>query len=221
MNYRMALLAIGLIGGGIFSCVAPDPGELSFSERKAQPGVDPASSSGASGSSTSSSSSSSSSSSGNPPPDGGSTSGGVVTAFAGAKAYDTAGAANGTSNNGAHGANQNPAGRACLDSGCHGPGGTVKWGIAGTIVNAGNPVKKAEVRLVDGTGKELALIYTDDNGNFWADTIVDGVPLGAKVGVRDATNTQLMSGSVAGADANCNRAGCHVTGSTTGPIHLP
>jgi hypothetical protein len=107
---------------------------------------------------------------------------------------------------------------------CHSAtgGANAKWGIAGTVYNsqAGTaPVAGAEVRVVDAKGTELALIYSDALGNFWADTIVGGLPGGAVVGVRNATVTKLMGTPLTTQDSGCQKAGCHVAGSQ-GRVYL-
>jgi len=216
MDYRGVLATTMLLGatalaGVTASCSAADPSTVNFSERPK----------GQTGDLTS----------GGPAPDGGgavdggSSSGGdagtdgsavPITAFDPKKAYNAAGAPVGDSQNAAHPNAGNPAGVNCMD--CHSAAGgaNAKWGIAGTVYNssAGTaPVAKAEVRVVDATGKELALVYSDDKGNFWADTIVGGIPAGSKVGVRNATVTKLMGTVLAAKDSGCQQAGCHVAGS--------
>ncbi|HSO35249.1 MAG TPA: hypothetical protein VLT33_22125 [Labilithrix sp.] len=159
--------------------------------------------------------------------DGGS-SGQPVTAFTGAKAFNAAGATVGDALNAGHNfagntPPTNPAGQNCID--CHKAGGSAAgaiWGIAGTIYTSAagtTPIKGAEVRVVDAAGKELALVYSDANGNFWSDTIVGGVPGGAKVGARNATVTKLMSTALTTQDAGCQKGGCHVAGSQ-GRVYL-
>jgi hypothetical protein len=218
MDYRsvLALTMLGaaaVAGASTSACSAADPGSVTFSERpKGQTGD----LSGA----------------GNPTDAGGVGTGGgeagteagvdgggkgqPVTAFTGAKGFNAAGAPVGDSQNGAHPNGGNPAGVNCMD--CHGAAGgaNAKWGIAGTVYDTAagtTPLKGVEVRVVDAAGKELALVYSDNKGNFWADTIVGGVPGGSKVGVRNATVTKLMSTALTTQDASCQKAGCHVAGS--------
>jgi hypothetical protein len=209
MDYRALVLVVAVAGsctlGLTVSCYAPDPGEITFSERP-KSGIssgDPVgtSSSGGDGGGTSSSGG-----------DGGGSSGAPLTAFSGAPAY-AAGAANGNSNNGSHATGN--VGTNCQD--CHKNGGTgPAWGIAGTIYAAPTGaviVAQAEVRLVGPTGTELAKVYTDALGNFWSDPIAGGIPAGSKIGVRNGTLTKLMSTALAGDnDGACQRAGCHAAG---------
>lgn len=224
MDHRSVLL-VGLLSGAALigstsSCSGPDPGQVTFIERPKGQTVDL--SSGSSGVTVDGGSSGEGGSEAGV--DGG-TSGLPVTAFTGAPAYDPAGQANGgPSTNAGHNFPgntpvTNPAGQNCMD--CHKAGGSAAnaiWGIAGTLyqTSAGTAVStKAEVRLVDSTGKELSKVYVDGLGNFWSDTIVGGVPGGSKVGVRNGTATaqmKLMGLAIGSADNGCNstKAGCHV-----------
>jgi hypothetical protein len=96
--------------------------------------------------------------------------------------------------------------------GCHDHGFT----LAGTLTDGkGNGVAGAEVRLVDASGKVIS-VHTGSNGNFHSSTPFAGP---AKVGARDATNKALMVTTLQPASGGCN--GCHATGATTAPIHLP
>lgn len=217
MNYRSVLL-MGLLGGaGVVgstsSCSGPDPGQITYSERPK----------GTTGDLTSGGTSGTS---GVTPTDGGSsgaetgteggTSGLPVTAFTGAAPFDPAGASVGSSNVPAsHPNGGNPAGVNCMT--CHGPAGpaNAKWGIAGTVYTTAagaTPLAKANLRIVDAKGKELASVYSDPLGNFWADTIVGGIPAGSFVGVRNATVTKLMTTALAAKDSGCQQAACHVAG---------
>ncbi|CAN5923877.1 hypothetical protein BH11MYX4_BH11MYX4_31110 [soil metagenome] len=223
MDYRgvLALTMLGaaaVAGASTSSCSAADPSTVNFSERPrgqtgdlTSGGVNPTDGGG-----------SSSGEAGTEAGTDGGSSGLPLTAFTGAKAFNAAGAPVGDSQNGAHPNGGNPAGVNCMD--CHSAAGgaNAKWGIAGTIYTSAagtTPLKGAEVRVVDAAGKELALVYSDDKGNFWADTIVGGVPGGAKVGARNATVTKLMSTALTTQDASCQKAGCHVAGSQ-GRVYL-
>lgn len=218
MDHR-AVLALAMLSGAVllgstFSCSAADPGTINFSERpKGQTGD--LTSGGTSG--VTPTDGGSSGDAGEAGADGGgSTSGALVTAFTGAAAYNAAGASVGSSQNAAHPNGGNPAGVDCMT--CHGAAGAAgsKWGIAGTIYNTvagAAPVAKAEVRVVDAAGKQVALVYSDALGNFWADTIVGGVTGGSKVGARNATATKLMGLALTTQDAGCQRSTCHVAGS--------
>jgi mono/diheme cytochrome c family protein len=223
MDYRGVLL-VGILGGAALlgattSCSGPDPGAVTFIERAKGPGVDTTS-----GSSSGTIATDGGASSGSPEggSDGGSSSGVATTAFTGAPAFDPAGAAVGTSQNGAHPNGGNPAGVDCMS--CHGAGGgaSAKWGIAGTVYNSAagtTPVAKANIRVVDAAGKELANVYSDALGNFWADSINGGLPGGAKVGARNATVTKLMGTALTTQDSGCQKAGCHVAGAQ-GRVYL-
>jgi hypothetical protein len=102
-------------------------------------------------------------------------------------------------------------GKNCM-GGCHNHGFT----FAGTLTDgAGNGVAGAEVRLVDANGKAIS-VYTGTNGNFHSSTSWTAP---AHVGARNAANTVLMVTSLASTNGGCN--GCHVTGGTVVPIHIP
>jgi hypothetical protein len=121
--------------------------------------------------------------------------------FAGAPAFVTQVA--GTTHN---------AGQNCM-GGCHNHGFT----FAGTLTDgAGNAVAGAEVRLVDAAGN-ATVVHTGSNGNFHSSTPWTGP---ARVGARTATNTAVMVGALTTpANGGCN--GCHATGGTVAPIHVP
>jgi hypothetical protein len=103
------------------------------------------------------------------------------------------------------------AGKDCM-GGCHNHGFT----FAGTVTNgAGAGVAGAEVRLVDANGKAIS-VYTGSNGNFHSSTAWTGP---AKIGVRNAAATAIMATALVAANGGCN--GCHATGGTEPPIHLP
>ena len=103
------------------------------------------------------------------------------------------------------------AGQNCM-GGCHNHGFT----FAGTLTDGnGNPVAGAEVRLVDANGTGIS-VHTGSNGNFHSSTPFVAP---AHVGARNATNTSLMVTALTSANGGCN--GCHKTGGTTTPIHLP
>jgi len=218
MDHRGVLASTMLLGATVLACVmascsAADPSTVNFGERPRGQTGDLA------GGGPASTDGGPTGSSGSPRAEAGTDGGGAtITVFDPAKAYNAAGLAVGTSLNVAKHPNQgNPAGVNCMD--CHGEAAvapTPKWGIAGTVYTtaAGTAVvAKAEVRVVDGAGKELALVYSDEKGNFWSDTIVGGLPPGSKVGVRNATVTKLMSTALAPKDSGCQQSLCHVAGS--------
>lgn len=137
-------------------------------------------------------------------------------AFAGAPPYQATNPA-GNSNNIAHGANPNPAGRECLA--CHKPGGSAAgsvFGAAGTIYTSKEGVQAAgaqiEVRILGPNGAEVGKAYTDANGSFWFDGIAAGqTPTGSKVGIRKGGQIQLMSGDLSsGACLACHFAGSRI-----------
>lgn len=219
MDHRGVLASTMLLGATVLAaalaaCSAADPSTVNFSERPRGQTGDLA---GGGPTSTDGGPTGSSGASGSPSAEAGTDGGGgIIATFDPTKAYNAAGAPVGNSQNAAHPNGGNPAGSVCMD--CHGAAGgaNAKWGIAGTVYTTAagtTPVAKAEVRVVDGAGKELSLVYSDDKGNFWADTIVGGLPNGSKVGVRNATVTKLMSTALAPKDAGCQQALCHVAGS--------
>ena len=103
------------------------------------------------------------------------------------------------------------AGQNCMN-GCHNHGFT----FAGTLTNgAGAAVAGAEVRLVDSTGVAIS-VFTGPSGNFHSSTPFTGT---AHVGARTATKVVNMVGTITAAGGGCN--GCHATGATVAPIHVP
>ena len=104
------------------------------------------------------------------------------------------------------------AGKNCM-GGCHNHGFT----FAGTLTDgAGNPVAGAEVRLLDANGQGI-LVHTGANGNFHSSTPWTAP---AHVGARTAANKVVMVTPLsAPANGGCN--GCHATGGTVVPIHVP
>ena len=208
MEYRVVWLSgivVGTAAVASSSCYAPDPGEVTFSER---PRTE--SSSGVASSGGPSSSSSSGGSSGG---DGGSSSGGE--AGAPDPVFGMSAFAPGNPGQNANGASAtHPGGTVegvnCFTAGCHLDTGP-KWGFAGTVyetINGGATVKNAEVRVSDAQGKLFASVYTDDNGNFWYEGAKP--PANARAGVRNATAKMNMVAVVAGeAGGACNSAACH------------
>lgn len=221
MDVRGLVLVVGVLGASAAAltsaCATPDPGEITYSERHGGTG-DPGTSSG-NPSSTGGPGTDGGGSSGTPG-DGGGEGGTVMNAFTGAPAYNAAGTANGTAANPAHGGTGAPPSQDCLS--CHGPGGAAnaKWGFAGQIVNAAGGtagLAKAEIRVVDGTGKEIDKVYSEGTGYFWSSAAAP--PAGSMVGARVGTKIMPMAGKLAAGDGNCGKAGaCH--GGTQGKVYL-
>jgi len=142
-----------------------------------------------------------------------------INAFSGAPAYvATTGP---TTLNGSHnfagGDPANPAGHACLD--CHVTGGAaIPFAFGGTVwkdVGATQPAPQVQVALRDNNGRTFA-VYTDGAGNFFAYASQVGTLAPPELtGVRTATTTRLMTGTIT--SGNCN--GCHKNGGQT-PINL-
>jgi hypothetical protein len=222
MNARMALhlgLASTVLMAIGIACSAPDPGQVTYTQR-----IDPNNQGGGGGT---------------PGVDGGSTTGGGTDggggggskdaggsggtgAFAGAASYSKGttngnlaakGQAGHSALPGAAGTNKDPTGLNCMDSKCHGPGGTGSpWGFAGTAyLNATTAAGAgAEIRVIGADGKEFDSVYTDAQGNFWSGNGAAAFPSGASAGARDSNahaNTMLA------ATNGCNNtAACHLSG---------
>lgn len=222
MDVRGLVLVVGVVGASAAAltsaCATPDPGEITYSERHGGTG-EPGTSSGTPGTSTGGPGGDGGSS--GTPVDGGGEAGGPVNAFTGAPAYNAAGAANGSSTNAAHGGTGAPPSQDCLS--CHGPAGgaAAKWGFAGQVVNAAGGatgLAKAEIRVVDGTGKEIDKVYSDPQGFFWSSAAAPAA--GAMVGARTANKVMPMAGKLAAGDGSCGKAGaCH--GGTQGKVYVP
>ncbi len=115
-----------------------------------------------------------------------------------------------------HGGTSN-AGKDCLL--CHTGQGAPRFVVAGTIFTtkgSTTPAAGVQVRVVSPAGQEIALVGTDESGNFWLEGTAS-VPPGSHVGVRDATRTKLMNGPIG--VGTCNQSVCHVT-SAQPPIFL-
>ena len=230
MDFRNVVL-VGLLSGAALlsatsSCSSADPQTINFSERPRGPGEQ------ASGGPVVTADGGGGGEAG--PAEAGvdsGASGGAITAFTGAKVFNPAGQPVGDTAGAGAGHNfagntpvTNPAGQNCMT--CHNDGGgaNAKWGVAGTVYSTAagaTPVKGAEVRIVDAKGAELALVYTDLDGNFWSDTIVGGLPGGALAGVRNAAGKMQMSAALTTQDAGCaSKTGCHVQGATPGRIYI-
>lgn len=210
MDFRVVWLSGIVLGSATVAaaCEAPDPGEVTFSERSRAE-----SSSGASGQASSSSGDGTSSSSSSGGADGGGE-GGVADPVFGTEAF--AAGNPGQNANGATGVHAGSVeGKDCMVAGCHLDTGP-KWGFGGTVysaANGGTTVKNAEVRVTGPDGKTFGSAYTDDNGNFWFDGAGAKPPANSRVGVRDGTKVKLMVGTVAGDSGSaCNSTACHGNG---------
>lgn len=202
-------LLFGLLVGGAaaLACSGPDPGALTFQERSR---ADQGSSGGTASFDGGGSGEGGTSSGGT---DGGSSGGPVdpvfgTTAFAAGTAPQQANMAGGANHNG------NVEGKNCVSMGCHGGGSSAPlWAFGGTVyaaANGGATVAGAEVRVTDAAGNEFGHAYTDNNGNFWFEKVAGDIPANARVGVRDATKKNVMSGTVSGVTGgDCNASGCH------------
>jgi hypothetical protein len=210
MNFRVVWLT-GIVAGtaSAAACDAPDPGEITFSERQTDPGG-------------SSSGGSSGGSSGAATTDGGASSGGDA---AKDPVFGVPFAA-GTPGQNANDVLEHPAaekpleGKNCFKAGgCHAENNH-KWGFAGTVystINGGATVKNANVVVANPDGTQFASVYTDDQGNFWYEGAKP--PANARAGVRDATKSKTMGGVVAGdPGGQCNSGSCH--GATAMRIYL-
>jgi hypothetical protein len=104
------------------------------------------------------------------------------------------------------------AGKDCLS--CHTGEGAPQFVVGGTVLatKTGNDdidgVAGVQVRVVSATGEEIALVGTDSSGNFWLEGDLV-LPAGSRVGVRSASSTKTMSGTVG--NGSCNQSGCHVS----------
>jgi hypothetical protein len=206
MNFRVVWLS-GIVAGTATAaaCDAPDPGEITFSERQ----TDPGGSSSGGGSSGGSSGSSTTDGGGSSGTDGSAKDPVFSVAFSpgtpGQNANDVA----------EHPAAEKPLeGKNCFKAGgCHAENNH-KWGFAGTVystINGGATVKNANVVVANPDGTQFASVYTDDQGNFWYEGAKP--PANGRVGVRDATKSKTMGGIVAGdPGGQCNSGGCHGAG---------
>jgi hypothetical protein len=210
MNFRVVWLS-GIVAGTATAaaCEAPDPGEITFSERQTDPGGSTSgggTSGGSSGATT----------------DGGSSSGGD----AAKDPVFSVPFAPGNPGQNANDVMEHPAaekpleGKNCFKAGgCHAENNH-KWGFAGTVystINGGATVKNAQVVVANADGSQFASVYTDDNGNFWFDGAKP--PANARSGVRDATKSKKMDGVIAGdPGGQCNSGSCH--GATAMRVYL-
>ena len=209
MNYRVVWLSGIVLGaaGAAGACNAPDPGEVTFSERSKTESSASGSGGGSSGTG---------SSSGTPAGDGGGGDSGPAgdpvfgtTTYKGTSPGQNANQQGGTDHAG------NVEGKNCLQAGaCHGgPTNPYKWGFAGTVystMNGGATVKNAEVAVTDPTGK-MTLVTADDNGNYWYEGAKPAA--GSRSGVRTATKSMNMVSTLdATTGAGCQADACHGLG---------
>lgn len=89
-------------------------------------------------------------------------------------------------------------------------GGTVFQDVAGTM-----PAVDEEVRVLDSNNMGYSA-HSDANGNFWFKMGATAIAFPAMSGVRNATQTVLMTNTLTA--SNCN--GCHDK-TTTDPLHIP
>lgn len=202
MHHR--LLGLSLAFAAFLGCSGPDPGAITFVERT-RTDVPPSSSGGPAldGGGTGSSSGST---------DGGSSGGPANPVFGDTAFVPGTAPQNANGANAAHGGTVE--GKNCVQAGCHAAGGTAPvWAFGGTVyaaANGGATVANAEVRVTDPAGAMFGQAYTDANGNFWFEKTAGDIPANSRVGVRDATKSKIMSGTVAGVPgADCNASGCH------------
>jgi len=232
-NALSKVLVVGL-GCGLVAaaCSAPDPGAYELSDKTPRVGGGSTSgttggtsgqtSSGTSGT-TSGSSGTTSGTSGTSSGTSGAvdagkdtgTSGTTPAAFQGAPPY--AATEGQPATNAGHGTADNlPPNHNCTS--CHKNGGAAnEMTMGGFVKNAGGAgIDKAEVRVVDNNGQEVAKAYTETNGYFYIlGTALTGGPY--KVGVR---NGQAATGMVATITiGGCGTGACH--GGSQGDTHLP
>lgn len=108
----------------------------------------------------------------------------------------------------------------CLS--CHkmgGPGPVFLF--AGTVFqdqNGTTPAAAKEIRVRGSDGKAFST-HSDSDGNFWYEPAVgEAIAFPMQAGVRDATNTALMTTTQTA--SSCNASGCH-DGTTQAYLHLP
>lgn len=137
----------------------------------------------------------------------------VVTAFGDARAYAKISP---STQSALHHWFRSNAGKDCLS--CHDGTNLLapRFLIAGTVyesVKSTTGARDVQVRVVDDSGGEVAIVGTDDSGNFWLEAGANvKLPEGASVGVRNAQSTKLMGARIGGADGNtgsCNQSDCH------------
>ena len=106
---------------------------------------------------------------------------------------------------------------------CHGPPtnkGPAFVFAGRALAKGGGPLAGAQVRVVDGTGKEVGNVYTDANGYFYCTTGTLGTTNSS--GIRTATDTADMAPNIfPNTQGGCNSTGCHTPVGGDGPITLP
>jgi hypothetical protein len=112
--------------------------------------------------------------------------------------------------------NHNP-GTACMT--CHAAGGDgPTWVLAGTAFTsaAGTaPMVGATIVVLDANGTRFEL-PTATNGNFWTQQTI-----AFPVTVEASQCPDSLAMVAQSASGDCNSAGCHSVGSSSGRIHLP
>ena len=146
-----------------------------------------------------------------------------TTAFTGAAAYDatkqppTSAVTNHNNDNVGitPGKNQD-----CLS--CHKMGGAGPvFLFAGTVfqdMNGATPAVAKQICVLGNDAKSHCA-YSDTDGNFWYEPGTnETLVFPAQSGIRDGTNTELMTNSLSA--SSCNATGCH-DGTTQAYLHLP
>lgn len=206
MDFRVVWLSGIVVGtAAAAACDAPDPGEITFSERATETPGGSSSGGGSSGSPTTTEGGASSS--------GGTTDAGPKDPVFGTTAFAAGNPGQNANDVATHPAAEKPLeGKNCFKAGgCHSENNK-KWGFAGTVystITGGATVKNAQVVVANPDGTQFAMVYTDDNGNFWYDGAKP--PANARVGVRTASSKPaVMGGTVAGdPGGQCNSGSCH------------
>ena len=225
MDYRGVLL-VGLVSGAAIvgattSCSAPDPGQITFTERPRGAGGELTS-----GGTTSGGTDGGGTTSGGT--DGGKTSGGTdggSSGVVGDPVFGTTAFAAGSPGQGAPAKMANPAhngdssGKDCIVAGCH----LNQWGFGGTLYTDAARTARvtgAEVRISGPDGKVFQSTFSDVDGNFWIHGLGIPIPTNSRVGVRTADGKKMnMAGAVGPGQAGCNQVGtCH--GGTAGGVFV-
>lgn len=210
MDFRgvllVGMLSAAAVAGATTSCSGPDPGQITFSERKLTSDV----TSGGTPTGDSGTTAEAGGGKEGGVDGGGSSSGDPVfgtTKFAAGPAGPPVNVAKAA--NPMHGGDAS--GKDCVVGGCHldarawAFGGTLYTDAAGTA-----RVPNAEIRVTGPDGKVYASTFSDVDGNFWIELGDPKVPANSRVGVRNGTKQLNMAGTIGGAQVGCQKAaGCH------------